>query len=356
MEAATYKCPGCGAVLEFSIEHQAWACGHCRSEYSLGDLAAREEETQAGRPASFETARPALDGGEVRAYRCQSCGADILTDRNTAATFCSYCRSSAIIPDQLGDARQPDCILPFKLAKQKATELLLEQTKTRPFVPSGFRRDLRDGVMTGLYVPFWLFSCNARGYFEAECDQVKTWSDSKYRYVKTDTYHVIRDAEMRVNRVPVDASDKMDDQKMKAIEPFDYAQLEPFALQYLSGHYADSYDMTPEAAAPLGRKRMDDSVRDRVRRMVSGYSAVRQRRMDVYRRNEALDYAMLPVWTFVYRYSGKDYSYSINGQTGKISGKLPFSAARIWVCLAASLAAGLGLGFLFAGGVAALLG
>ena len=344
MEATTYKCPGCGSVLEFSIETQNWACSHCQNEYNLGDLAAKEEASHTGGPV---LRHEEMIGDGARAFRCQSCGAEIITDANTAATFCSYCRSSAVIPQQLGRARKPDFILPFQLAKQKAVGLMLDAVKLRPFLPGQFRRDLRDGVMTGLYVPFWLFSCHARGYLEAEGDRVTTWSDSEYRYRKVDTYHVVRDADMAIDRVPIDASDKMDDRRMQSIEPFDYSQLKPFALQYLSGHYADSYDMTPEAAVPLGQRRMDDAVKDKVRGMCTGYSALRTRRLDVYRRDEAMDYAMLPVWTFVYKYKDKDYSFALNGQSGKINGKLPVSAARVLAWLAASLAFGAGVAMIF---------
>lgn len=342
-----YKCPGCGSALAFSIEKQLWSCDFCRNDYSLGDLTARDEAARAdsGVRQSAETL-----GDELQGYHCRSCGAQILAEKNTAATFCAYCRSPAILPTQLGAVRKPDYILPFKIAKERALEMMIKACRARPFLPSAFRRDLRSGVISGLYVPFWLFSCNARGYLEAEADRVTSWSDSRYHYTKTDTYHVVRDADMDIRHVPIDASLKMDDDMMRAIEPFDYAQMEAFALQYLSGHYADSYDLTPEQAIPQGDGRMDTAVRDVMTGMTGGYTSVRRRRLDVYKRNTAMAYAMLPVWTFQYRYKNKDYAFSINGQTGKINGKLPISPGRVTAWLAALLVVIIPLAFLFASG------
>lgn len=350
MDATTYQCPGCGSALAFSIEKQLWACEFCRNEYSLGDLTANDE---AARANSGVWQSSATLGDEVQGYRCRSCGAQILAEKNTAATFCAYCRSPAILPEQLGEIRRPDYILPFKIAKERALEMMLKACRARPFLPGAFRRDMRTGVISGLYVPFWLFSCDARGYLEAEADRVKTWSDSRYRYRKTDTYHVVRDAEMDVRHVPIDSSLKMDDAMMRAIEPFDYGQLAPFALEYLSGHYADSYDLTPEQAIPQGEGRMNDAVRDVMSGMTGTYTSVRRRRLDVYKRDSSMAYAMMPVWTFLYRYKEKDYAFFINGQSGKINGKLPISALRVTLWLAALLAFALPLAFLIATGGAA---
>ena len=34
--------------------------------------------------------------------------------------------------------------------------------------------------------------------------------------------------------------------------------------------------------------------------------------------NQAVHYALMPVWQYLYRYKGKTYQYHVNGQTGKV--------------------------------------
>jgi hypothetical protein len=45
---------------------------------------------------------------------------------------------------------------------------------------------------------------------------------------------------------------------------------------------------------------------------------------------------MLPVWTLMTIYRGKNYIFAMNGQTGKITGKLPISKQRLilwFICI-----------------------
>ena len=43
--------------------------------------------------------------------------------------------------------------------------------------------------------------------------------------------------------VPGDGSKKIEDALMEAIEPFEYREAKPFNMAYLSGCFADKYDV-----------------------------------------------------------------------------------------------------------------
>ena len=53
---------------------------------------------------------------------------------------------------------------------------------------------------------------------------------------------------------------------------------------------------------------------------------------------------LLPVWMLHTKWKGKDYLFSMNGQTGKLTGDLPVSWGRFWAYFAG-----------IAGGLAAVL-
>ena len=45
--------------------------------------------------------------------------------------------------------------------------------------------------------------------------------------------------------------------------------------------------------------------------------------------SKAENYALLPVWIYSYHYKDKVYPFHVNGQTGKIVGKVPISARKV---------------------------
>jgi hypothetical protein len=49
---------------------------------------------------------------------------------------------------------------------------------------------------------------------------------------------------------------------------------------------------------------------------------------------------MLPAWMFTYKYKGEDYYFAMNGETGKIAGRVPVSPRKLSL-LFAGLTAGI---------------
>ena len=55
-------------------------------------------------------------------YNCPDCGASIVTDSTTAATFCVYCGNTSIIKSRLSGEFAPSKLIPFKIEKSKAVD------------------------------------------------------------------------------------------------------------------------------------------------------------------------------------------------------------------------------------------
>ena len=64
---------------------------------------------------------------------------------------------------------------------------------------------------------------------------------------------------------------------------------------------------------------------------VSGYNSVRVQNSETSIRDAKWQYALLPVWVMTYRHkeNGKVYYFAMNGQTGKICGKLPVDKGKL---------------------------
>jgi hypothetical protein len=128
--------------------------------------------------------------------------------------------------------------------------------------------------------------------------------------------------------VPVDGSEKMDDTYMDSIEPFDYNQLAPFNTAYLSGYLAEKYDVDANAAMPRANERIKKTITDEFRKTVTGYATVTEENASVQVSKGTVQYALFPVWMLNTKYQGQMYTFAMNGQTGKLIGKLPMDKGK----------------------------
>ena len=320
----SYKCKNCGAPLEFDIQKQNHSCKFCLSEFAVSELSGQDVSTPDTPP---EIPHDEYGDGAM-AYSCSSCGGKIVTDTNTVSTFCVYCHSPTIIAANLTGEYRPAKVIPFKLGKEEVKTAMCALLKKRPLLPKDFRMFAEKGEISGMYVPFWLFSADMQGFLAAQGVRVMSWSDANFRYTKTDTFHVERAADVAFNNLPADGSAKMDSKLTQALEPFDYAAMQDFSMQYLSGHFAESYDIDSESASVHAFNRMDSGLTKMLEETVTGYNSYSVTARHNQRRKQDAMYVMLPVWTLSADYKGKRYTFAMNGQTGKMVGKLPTCAGR----------------------------
>jgi DNA-directed RNA polymerase subunit RPC12/RpoP len=329
-----YKCPNCGGVVTFDAQSGKMKCGSCGSLFdpaqfsvSGADIAT---ETVQDVQAANQTGYTDEELAHLRQYLCPACGGEIITDMTTAATHCPYCDSPTVIPAQLSGVRKPDAVLPFRVTKEQVTKALTDHVASKKLAPKLFSEKSRIDSIQGLYVPFWLFDTRLSGDISYRAQIVKTWQDSRNRYVKTDTYSVRRAGQISYERVPVDASQKIDNNYTEALEPFDYRLAVDYQPGYLLGYLAQTYDVEAAACAPRAHQREATSLRAAFRASVRGYNSVVQSGEKIKVAAEQVYYTLHPVWILNTRYADKLYTFAMNGQTGEFVGELPMSWKRLW--------------------------
>ena len=353
-QVTTYQCPSCTAPLGFDAATGKLSCEFCGSSYEVAQIEAMmAEKEQAAAEASvraeaggdcWDTSQMSDDWGAdaagMKSYSCPSCGAELICDASTAATSCPYCGNPTIVPGQFSGMLKPDYVIPFKVTKEEAVAKLKEHYKGKFFLPKRFSNENSIQEIKGVYVPFWMFDGQARGQatYDAIREDIYTIGDTEY----TDTYHynVSRSGVVHFEKIPVDASSKMDDNYMDSIEPFDYSELKPFSTAYMPGYLADKYDVTVEACAERADSRAKQTVSDALLYDASiGYTTCipRNEVIDLQRGN--VHYALLPVWMLSTEWGGKRYMFAVNGQTGKTVGDLPVNKGKVVKTFAAIAAA-----------------
>ena len=169
---------------------------------------------------------------------------------------------------------------------------------------------------------------------EFEATSSSSYQEGKFLVTETRHFHVERSGSVSFERVPVDASTKMPDEYMDSIEPYDYDELRPFSTAYLPGYLADRYDVSAEESAGRADARCRESCIQAISSTVLGYDSCVPTSADVRLHSRRVKYAMMPVWMLHTKWNGKDYLFSMNGQTGKLTGDLPVSMGRFWAWFA----------------------
>ncbi len=330
------KCPNCGASIAFSADRQLFVCEFCDSDFTEEEINAANDREADG--ISLE--KDDYIGGKriepenafdlhKNLYICESCGAEIVADENTAATFCHYCHGTVTLKGRVSGALQPELIIPFKIDKAMAETTFKTWCKKKWFLPKSFSSQGQLEKMVGLYVPFWLADCDVDASAEYDAKKVHSYRSGDYRITNTKVYSASRAAKMTYRGVPADGSKKLEDKLMDAVEPFDYSEFLPFSMNYFSGFYADKYDVKKSEAIVRIKQRMTDGAMQVLRQSVSGYTSVHCKGSRLRIKKTDWHYTMLPVWFMTYMYAGKKYFFAINGQTGKIAGIVPVSVGKL---------------------------
>ncbi|WP_416150777.1 TFIIB-type zinc ribbon-containing protein [Salipaludibacillus sp. HK11] len=311
-----YKCADCGADMLFNSDSGKISCDSCGRHDDVNTF-----------PKEFISREFSED--EAVEYQCKNCGAVIITDADTTATTCSFCSAGVVLADRLSGKMAPSKVIPFTISKDKAKEAFKKWCKNGRLTPKGFMTADRVKSITGMYVPFWLYDINSKGKVDAVCTKVRTYTRGDFIYTETSYYDVQRSIDLNYLKIPVDASEKMDDKLMDKLEPYDYSDLKDFNTPYLAGYIAEKYNYDDKELFPRVKSRVDRYVDSYIDSTTSQYSSTDYKSKRIKTKQKETHYTLFPVWMVCYNYNQTDHIFAMNGQTGKIVGKPPISKGKV---------------------------
>lgn len=352
-----YKCPCCGGAIQFDSTLQKMKCPYCDTEFEMETLAAMDDQLKSEQADDMswenqpkQTWDTDQESG-MRSYVCKSCGGEILGDENLAATSCPFCGNPVVMTGMLSGMLKPDYVLPFRVDREAAKQAYRNFLKGKRLLPKVFRDENRINEMKGMYVPFWLFDANADASIRYRATRVRTWSDGRYIYTETGHYSLFRAGTLSFAGVPVDGSSKIGNDLTESLEPFDFSQAVDFQTAYLAGYLADKYDVSAEDTVQRANERIRHSTEQAFAQTVQGYTTVTAENSGIRLQNGNAKYALYPIWFLNTAWNGRQYSFAMNGQSGKFIGNLPVDkkAARLWTLglTAAFSAVIFGISYLF---------
>lgn len=313
------RCPSCNAPITYKPKLGKFKCDYCDNEFTADQLKKVEEQP-------FEEV---VKDVEYVSYNCPDCGAQIIADETTSATFCLYCGNSSILKNKLSGEFKPDKIIPFRKEKSDAIEAFKKLTKGRPFIPKSFIDEKNIEKITGLYIPFWLYDFKVNGGVMLNATKVKHWTTGNTNFTQTDFYDVYREGTFGYDMVPSDGSKKFSNDIMNSIEPYDYKDMIDYNPLYLSGFLAERYDVSKDEAFPEARDRVLRSTEEQMMADAVGYSTKTLVTKNLTATSTQTRYALLPVWMVNVKYEDKFYLFAMNGQTGEFIGDIPIDKKKV---------------------------
>lgn len=362
-DANDFECIQCGAQMAFDAAHGMMACAYCGNQMEVNgdDSAPAEAIVEYDLEHGIAEASSRGLGVEVRTTECRECGARVSFDASVTATFCEFCGSTQVMQQEANrNLIRPESLLPFGVEQDVAKGHFKGWIGGLWFRPSNLKQRANLGQISGVYVPYWTY--------DAWADSRWTAQAGHYYYVEEQYKDANGNAQTRRKRetrwqpawgsrrdhyddVLVCASKGLPVDLAEKLKTFDTSKLIPYAPGYLAGWRAEEYALPLNEGWRKSTTRIEGDQRTRCSGDVPGDT---QRGLNVATRlsETTFKHILLPLFIASYRYNGEVFRFVVNGQTGEISGRAPWS----WVKIAAAVVLGLVLVSCLIGGISLLGG
>jgi DNA-directed RNA polymerase subunit RPC12/RpoP len=342
-----YKCPSCGAALEFAPGHADLVCPYCQSRLDI-------VLPQAGSPKHDYFAyagQPHTAVAELPAFRlsCANCGS--AQQQSAIAGRCPSCRSPLVVSDDLGgQLKSPDGVVPFEVDKEKAAACFREWTSSRWFAPSALKKISRTASMSGSYLPNWGFDDRTTTDYTGQRGDhyytTETYTTQENGQTVTNTRQVQHTrwshAAGRVSRDFVDVLatgvSTPDADLLEKLGPWSTAAATGYRSEYLAGFDSPRYDIDADAGFASARQDMAAVIEDDCRSDIGG-DEQRVDELSTQDQDVLFRLLLLPLWIATYIAGGKTFDVYVNANTGEVIGERPYSAYKIIAAVAGALAA-----------------
>lgn len=275
---------------------------------------------------------------------CQSCGSRLIVESHVRTAECPYCASPSVIERPPSANRpEPTFVVGFVIAQEAAASAVRDWIRTRGFFARSDFKSAAAECTRGVYLPAYLYGAVADTKYSAEIGEnyteIETYTttdDKGNTVVKTRTVTKTEWRSLRgthscyILDVIVSASRGISNDALDAVEPFDLRALRRYEAGFISGWLAEDPSRSQQDCFQLAH---GESI-DKVGAMLPGFMPGDSHTDLQYRvrlRDEVIDFVLLPVWSFAVRYHEEKppVQLLVNGQTGRVGGRVPISVIKV---------------------------
>ncbi len=327
--ARVFTCAACGGRMRYDPQLGEQRCERCGSRTAVAAREASGEEHEGVLDFVLPTARAQIWAATAHGLSCQQCGAQSVLPPDQLTTCCAFCGSEQLISSpQTRALLEPQGLLPMQLDEADARRALRGWLRHGLLTPRALAPLAGSVPLRPAYYPIWSFDATFNARWVA---RVKNKRDNKWEQRAGEKI-------LFFNDLLVPGTSKIRLEQLRAVEPFDRAQLVEFDEEMLAGWPALLYDQSLADASIAARGAMarhaQATLKDRV---LSGEEASDFKVIPTGYSDQSYRQLMLPLWVGEYRYKGTTYPLLINGQSGKVGGDKPRDGSRLALLIALPL-------------------
>ncbi|MCC8116307.1 MAG: primosomal protein N' (replication factor Y) - superfamily II helicase [Planctomycetes bacterium] len=363
--ARQFPCVNCGGPLVFMPGTTHLKCPYCGTENDIpldadDDSYLRENDFLEALEAENQHQEDTTPGPVRDVIRCTYCGANTTVNERKSSDLCPYCGHPLSLQNLTRTRLNVQAVLPFQIAEEKALIIYRNWVKTRWFAPNNFKRRVTRGeAMRGCYMPYWTYDAVTTTWYTGQRGTV-------YYVTQMVPVTVNGKTTMQPRQVPksrwtpssgrvqntfddilVPAAQSVPMNIQSGLQPWNLQKLQPFRQEFLAGFVTETYQVGLKDGFETAKQLMEPAIRQTIVRDIGGD----QQRISSTRSeyaNITFKHILLPIWLSAYAYGGKTYRFTINAQTGEVSGDRPYSVWKIALAILAGLIV-LGLVYYFLG-------
>jgi DNA-directed RNA polymerase subunit RPC12/RpoP len=330
-------CANCGAELRFKPGSHQIKCEYCGYEEFIEQAKSSFEELELEHYLKVVGDNAYTESIEL--LHCKNCGGNQHVEENYKSLNCVYCGEPLIKEDIEKEGWiLPGALVPFQLDIKKAQNIFRKWVNSLWFAPTNLKRaSLDPEILHGLYVPYWTFDGQLkasyqgqRGDYYYETQTYRTKNGVQQRQVrKTKWSHAAGQVEGFIDDILINASDKKRREIPPNISRWNIKDLVPFNSKYLAGFVTEKYTVPLKEGHHKSFQEAKQIAYNWIRRDIGG-DTQRINHADIKLSEETFKHVLLPVYISSYDYSGKEYNFYVNGQTGAIHGTRPYSFWKIF--------------------------
>lgn len=331
-----FLCPNCAANMSFDAAAGKLLCPYCGYAKEIESSLDVQEKSydEFLRPDANQLQPIARDAMQVN---CSTCGAIVNFTPPDTATECAFCGGKIVAQAKSADPLiAPEGVLPFQITQKQADAALKSWIASRWFAPSKLKDFARPDKLSSIYIPYWTYDADSysnytgeRGEYYYETQSYTENGERKTRQVRrTRWYSASGAVSVSFNDVCVPATESLSKKHLTELEPWDLQALRTYEPAYLSGHKAQTYQITLPQGFEVFRQIANDEINYAVRRDIGGDE---QRVHNISTEFSAITFKhiLLPVYAGAYRFNSKIFQIVINARTAEVQGERPYSWIKI---------------------------
>lgn len=349
--STTLNCNGCGSALHYQPGTHSLKCEHCGSVNEIPDAGEDTGLESFDYDDFVESLESAPPSPQMQSVKCKNCGSTTVLPQNVTADKCPFCSSPLVV--ELTEAQnyvRPHYILPFQVSLEVARQDFVMWLKTLSFAPRDLVQKASSGgaQIDGVYLPYWSFDVDASTNYDGM--QGIWYYRTEYYTEEIDGEIVERSREIRETEwlpafgtvynsfddLLVPASDSLTPDTRKTLGAWDFNRLVAYDERYVSGFRSETFQTAPQDALEVVKESIQPAINQSIYEDIGGD----ERRITgstTQLDDIGIKYVLLPIWISSYVYKNKTYQFAVNGYTGQVSGKRPFSASKIIMIVLAIL-------------------